>query len=180
MSAARWGRWGAFSTAKTRMRKELLVALVIGLVIGVVGLTAVLWVNKGSHLELQGTIQKVRTIALDEATAIVADFRFTNASDALLMVREVAMILTDAEGKEIQGALAADSDAKRMMDYYTAIGPKYNDSLKMRDRVKGRETVDRMLAARFEIPEAKVQARRNLRVRITDMDGAVSEISEKP
>ena len=38
---------------------------------------------------------------------------------------------------------------------------------------------DRMVAARFEVPEAKLEQRKRLLVRIEDVDGPVTEISEK-
>jgi hypothetical protein len=35
-----------------------------------------------------------------------------------------------------------------------------------------------MIAAKFDIPEGQLQARKGLSVRIEDVDGAVSEITE--
>ena len=70
-------------------------------------------------------------------------------------------------------------DAKRIFEYYPILGQKYNASLITRDRIPGRTTEDRMIVARFEIPVAALDARKNLKVRIEDVDGPVSELAEK-
>jgi len=49
----------------------------------------------------------------------------------------------------------------------------------VRTRIEPHQSLDRMLAVRFEVPEEAVEQRRTLRVRITDVDGAVSEIGEQ-
>ena len=36
-----------------------------------------------------------------------------------------------------------------------------------------------MVAARFDAPEARIEARKRFLVRIEEVDGAISEISEK-
>jgi hypothetical protein len=37
-----------------------------------------------------------------------------------------------------------------------------------------------MTAARFNLPEADINSRKNLRVRLEDVDGAVAEFGELP
>jgi len=39
--------------------------------------------------------------------------------------------------------------------------------------------MDRMIAVRFEIPQAQVDARKNLRLRVEDVDGPFGEIVER-
>ena len=84
--------------------------------------------------------------------------------------------------RRIIPAVAADS-ADRLLAYYSKInpelGPKYNDTLKIRDRIKPGESMDRMICARFEIPAAEAEARKRVILRIQDVDRAVSEIVEK-
>lgn len=162
------------------MPKQLMIAVGLGLAIALAIGGGALWVNRGAHLELEGGIQKVRVQGLDDAAAVIVDLRMVNPSGVPLVVREVAMILTDAEGRQLEGQVVAEADAKRFLDYYVALGPKYNDTLKVRERIGAGQTVDRMVAARFEIPEAKVQARKGLRIRVEDVDGAVSELKETP
>jgi hypothetical protein len=72
----------------------------------------------------------------------------------------------------------SEVDAARLFEYFPLLGQKYNDSLIARTRLEPHRTLDRMIAAKFEIPEAQLQARKGLRIRIEDVDGAVSEIAE--
>ncbi len=154
------------------MRKELLIGVAVGLVVLGLAASGVLWVNKGSHVVLEGSIQKARTLALEEsASFLVLDFRVTNPSDYPFVVREVKVIVDGVEGNVV-----ADVDAKRLFEYYKEIGPKYNDSLKTRDKVGARQTVDRMVSARFELPEAKLKGRKSLVLRIEEVDGQVNEL----
>lgn len=154
------------------MRKELLIGVAVGLVVLGLAASGVLWVNKGSHVVLEGSIQKARTLALEEsASFLVLDFRVTNPSDYPFVVREVKVIVDGVEGNVV-----ADVDAKRLFEYYKEIGPKYNDSLKTRDKVGARQTVDRMVSARFELPEAKLKERKSLVLRIEEVDGLVNEL----
>ena len=60
------------------------------------------------------------------------------------------------------------------------LGQKFNDTFRARDKVASRQSMDRMVAVRFEIPASAIAARKNLRIVIEDVDGAVSEIAEKP
>lgn len=161
------------------MRRETLVALGIGLAIALAIGAGALWINRGSHLALEGSVQKVRFQGQDASTAVIADFRAANTSDVPFVVRDVLVIVVDANGKDVEGTTVADSDAARFLDYYKQLGPKYNDSLKVKDRISAKQSVDRMIAARFDLPEAQVQARKNLRIRIEDVDGTVSEIFER-
>lgn len=160
------------------MRRELITALATGLGIAAVALVGVLWFNKGAHLVLEGGIQKVRVQSLDEACAVVADFRATNPADVPFVVRAVRLVLTDAEGQQLEGTVVADVDAKRLFDYYPALGQKFNESLKGRDRIASGQTVDRMIAARFEMPAQRALNRKSLRIIVEDVDGAVVELAE--
>lgn len=154
------------------MRKELLVGVAIGLVLLGLAAYGVLHVNKDSHVVLEGSIQQVRTLALEESASFLAvDFRVTNPSGYPFVVREVKLIVDGIEGQVV-----ADRDAKRLFDYYKDIGPKFNDSLKPRDKVTTKQTVDRMVSARFEVPESKLKGRKTLIVRIEEVDGLVSEL----
>jgi hypothetical protein len=49
----------------------------------------------------------------------------------------------------------------------------------VRERVPKRTTLDRMVAASFELPEAQLQARKRFLVRVEEVDGVVQEIAEK-
>ena len=139
-----------------------------------------LYLNRGSHVVLRGEIKKVRTHEVDDKSSVaIVDFRFANPADYPLMVRTVELFLDGPGGGEpMAGAVVADMDARRVMEAIPDLGPKYNDSLKVRDRILPRTTGDRMIAARFEVPVAELNRRARFRLRVEDVDGAVSELTE--
>ncbi|MCS7025328.1 MAG: hypothetical protein NZV14_11050 [Bryobacteraceae bacterium] len=161
------------------MGREKLISLAIGLAVVLAAAGGVLWMNRGSRLILDGSIQKVRTQALDDACALVVDFRLKNPSKFRYVVGKVELF-ADLDGNWMEGAVVADIDAQRFFHAYPAIGQKFNDTLRMREKLDSGQTVDRMLAARFEVPESKLLSRRNLKIRIEEVDGVVTEIFEKP
>ena len=161
------------------MRKQLLPFVAIGVVVAGLAVVFTFFVQRGAHLELAGAIQKVRTLAVEETASIaVLDFRLVNASNYPFIVREVTVSLEDRQGKPLEGAVVSEVDAQRLFQYFPALGQKYNPSLVARTRVAPRHSMDRMLAARFEVAEKELQARRRLKIRVEDVDGAVSEIVE--
>ena len=135
--------------------------------------------QRGAHIEPAGKILKVRTLALDENSSVaVIDFRVVNSSDYTVIVREVAVTLDQPNGTASDGTVVSEVDARRLFQYYPVLGQKYNDSLIIRDRIKPHETLDRMIAARFEIPVAQLDARKRLKLRVVDVDGPSGELIE--
>ena len=86
---------------------------------------------------------------------------------------------TGADGQNYTSTPVPEVDAKRIFEYYPILGQKFNASLLTRDKIPGEHSEDRMIVARFEIPVAKLDARTNLKIRIEDVDGPVSELVEK-
>ncbi len=162
------------------MTRNLMIGLGVGLVVVAIVVMGTLVTTKGGHLTLTGKVLKVRTLGTDERNSIiVADFRATNQAQTPFMSREAKLILTKADGTEVEGDTIAQSDMDRVFDYYKILGPKFNPVLVQRDRIKGSETIDRMVAASFPVPEAEVQQRKNLTVRLFDVDGPEFDIKEK-
>lgn len=151
----------------------------MGLVAVAILVAWILFIQRGAHIDPKGKILKVRTLALDEnSSAAVIDFRFANTSDVGLIVREVTVTLEDTSGRTADGMIVSEMDAKRLFEYYPVLGQKYNDTLIMRDRIGPRQTLDRMIAARFELPLALLDARKKLTVRVEDVDGPFGELTE--
>ncbi len=151
----------------------------IGLVLVAIAVVWIFYIQRGAHVELQGGIQKVRTMALDDTSSVaVIDFRFVNTSDYLFIVRKVEAFVTGQDGQETEGEAVGDVDAKRLFQYYPILGQKFNDSLLIRTKIKPHESMDRMLAVRFEMPEKQLQERKQLRIRIEELDGPISNLIE--
>ena len=155
------------------------VPLGLGLLVVAVGIAGMFYMQRGAHIELKGSILKVRTQAMDENSSVAAvDFRFVNPSNYPFVVKEVVVTMEDKDGKPLEGSPVSELDARRLFQYYPLLGQKYNDSLLMRDKIPGRQTMDKMIVARFEVPESALQSRKKLTVRIVDVDGPEAELQE--
>jgi len=164
----------------TIMSKQFLLTFGIGLVAILIAVAFVFYMQRGAHVELKGAILKVRTLGADDTSSLaIVDFRFVNPSDYPFVVRTVDVSATGAGGASYTSSPVSEVDAKRIFEYYPILGQKYNTSLLTRDRIPGRKSEDRMIVARFDIPVAKLDARTNLKIRIEDVDGPVSELVEK-
>jgi hypothetical protein len=164
------------------MDKRFLIFLVAGL--GVVGvlLGIFLTATAGAHLRLEGKILKVRVLALpgNAASLVVVDFRATNPSDVLFVGSSVTLRLNPASGEAIDGLPISKPDVENVFRYEKLLGPQFNPVYSLQDRIPAHQRVDRMTAARFDVPEADINNRKNLRVRLEDVDGAVAEFGELP
>ncbi|HEY1219400.1 MAG: hypothetical protein ABSE42_11200 [Bryobacteraceae bacterium] len=162
------------------MSRTLLITFAIGIVVVAIAISGIVYMQRGAHIELPGKILKVRTAPLDDQSAAVAiDFRVTNPSNYQFKVRSVTVVLESQSGAQIEGATASEIDAQRLMAGVPLLGDKYNPSLMVGERVPGRTTLDRMIAARFEVPDSQLQARKRFLVRIEEVDGLVEELSER-
>ena len=159
--------------------KRLLVAFAIGLVAVVAMVFGILYKQRGAHIRLEGNIQKVRTAAMDDYSSVaVIDFRFANPADYPFWVRRVDVSIVDADGNQYDGVTVSEVDAKRLFEFYKPLGQKFNHSLLMNDKVPPRSAEDRMVAARFAVPERILAGRKSLTIRIEEVDGPVANLSQ--
>lgn len=148
-------------------------------IIAGVGLAAVgamllftLGVQRGAHLRLEGGVAKVRTQATGDSSAVaVLDFRIKNGAGIPFVVREVIVESVKADGTIVEGRTVSDRDAERFLTAYPLMGPKFNPSLVIRDKLAPGATEDRMIAAAFDdVPEVRIKQSK-LRIKITEADG---------
>lgn len=162
------------------MSRTLLMTFAIGIVVVVIVVAGIVYSQRGGHVELPGKILKVRTAPLDEKRSVaVIDLRVTNPSDHPFQVRTVTVVLEDASGGQTEGYTASEIDAQHLMAGLPLLGEKFNPSLMVRERVPKRTTLDRMVAASFELPEAQLQARKRFLLRVEEVDGVVQELTER-
>ena len=162
------------------MNKNLLIAFGIGIVCIAIAAMWVVHIQRGAYIDLPGKVLKVRTAPLDEASAIaVLDFRVSNPADYPFVIRKVTVALDDAAGNEAEGQTVSEVDARQLFQVIPLLGQKYNDTLLMRDSIPPHASWDRMVAARFEVPESTIAARKRLVVRIEEVDGKVFDLPDK-
>src|SRR5262249_13824948 len=95
------------------------------------------------------------------------------------IVRTVTVVLEDADGKQYPGATVSESDAKRLFEGLPLLGQKFNETLVTQEKIPSGASADKMVAARFEAPEARIDKRKRFLLRIEDVDGPVTEFSER-
>jgi hypothetical protein len=163
-----------------KLTRTFLIAFGLGLVVVGFLIIGTLFTTKSGHLSIEGKVMKVRSLSTDEQnTLLIVDFRAHNEAKIPFMSREAKVVVAKPDGSEVEGDTIAQSDMDRVFDYYKTLGPKYNPVLIQRDRIKGGETMDRMVAASVALPEADVEKRKNLTVRLYDVDGQSFDIKEK-
>jgi hypothetical protein len=161
--------------------KQFWIFLAVGLAAVGIVIAAVWFGTKSAHLELTGKILKVRVLALGpKASLVVLDFRVTNPSDIPFVVSDVSLKLTEAGGNADEGSAASRGDIDNVFAAQRLIGPHFNDVLGLRDRIAPHKTLDRMTAARFEMPESDVNARKSIVLHLEDVDGAMADLAETP
>ena len=163
------------------MSKNILIASLVGIAIVVIAVAVIFHAQSGAHIELTGKILKVRTAPIDENSSVAAvDFRVTDPADYPFMAKSVTLVVVDASGKQIEGSTVSEPDAKRIFDAIPLLGPKYNVSMIIGERIAPHATVDRMSSARFEVADSVLEGRKNLILRIEEVDGrATAEFTEK-
>jgi hypothetical protein len=162
------------------MKNRFAATFAIGIGIIAIVVVGILYMQRGARIGLSGTVLKVRTAPLDEnSTIAVIDFRFANPANVPFWVRSVSLVMEDKDGSQYDGKVISETDAKRLFEAMPLLGEKFNETLVLRDKIPGHTSQDRMVAARFEAPEARINSRKRFLVRIEEVDGAISELSEK-
>lgn len=150
----------------------------IGLLFAGGALFGVLYMNRGSHVNLKGEILKVRSLADGDGAIVFVDFRVTNTAAIPFVVNSVEMSMETQDNEVASAVIFSRLDVQKVTRYLKLLGPQYNEVLTIQDKLPPVQTVDRMVAGRFNFPPKFLQQRKLLRLRITEVDGAVSEIVE--
>jgi hypothetical protein len=162
------------------VRSSTIVAGVIGLAIVGALVGGGLYLTRNNRVELKGEVLKVRSAAIDnDNTIAVIDFRVTNPFNNQFVVKNIDVFLDTKDAKQVDSAIFAETDSRRMFDYYKVLGKKYNPTLLTRDKIEPGQSVDRMIAVRFTVPDAQVGNRKDVRLVIEDLDGQKCEIVER-
>ncbi len=160
------------------MNKRILIFFGAAAVVITIAIVLILSANKGAHLQLEGKILKVRTGSLAEGHSIaVMDFRVTNPSDVPFIVRIVEISLEKANGEMVDGVTVSKADFKQLFQYNRFLGDQYNDGLGLKDTIAPHSTVDRMVAAHFEVDDKDLDKAKAIHLSVQDVDGPLWETS---
>src|SRR5277367_5635248 len=160
------------------MSKQLMIGMGAGLAVIAVSLFLVFSTTKGAHLELKGTILKVRSGELDDkSSAALLDVRLENPSDILFVVREVTVKLEKSDGSMEDGILVPRMNIKQVLEYNKFLGQQYNDTLTIQDKVPAHKSIDRMIAVTFNVPGKELDAAKAIHLKIEDLNGPMFSVS---
>lgn len=161
------------------MSKQFLIFFGVGVVVIAITVWGIMYSHKGAHLELKGEILKVRTGALSDQDSIaVLDFRVQNISDVPFQVRIVEVTVDKAEGGTAESVMISKVDLHQLFQFNRFLGDQYNDSLSLKDRIEPHQTIDRMVAARFDLPIKALESAKAIHLSIQDVDGPLFETSK--
>lgn len=159
------------------MNTRLLAIALVALAIVGAMVAGGLFVTKDNRLKLQGKVLGVRSYQIDpQNTVAVIDFQVRNPSTQQFQLDEAAVALVGPDGKEYEGGVFSEIEAQRLFGYYPALGTKYNPSLITKTKINSGESMDRMLAAKFEVLDEVVAKRKEIRLVLRDVDGVASEL----
>ncbi len=157
--------------------RTLLICAGIGLLVIGAMVGGGLFASRGAHLELQGSLRKTRVAALSPTrTVVVLDFRASNPADYPFVVKTIEVEVTLADGRKEIGQFVPEVDAKSLFPALPALGDKLAVSIGTGEKIGKKQSVDRMAAASFNLPEADIEARKGVLLRLRDVDGPVSEL----
>jgi hypothetical protein len=150
----------------------------VGVVVIALSVWGILYSHRGAHLELHGKILKIRTGKLSDQDSIaVLDFRVQNISDVPFVVRVVEVTVDKPDGTPQESVIISKMDMHQLFEFNRFLGDQYNDSLSLKDKIAPHETVDRMVAAHFDIPSKELESK-TIHLSIQDVDGPLWETSK--
>jgi hypothetical protein len=159
------------------MKEQFASALGIGLLAVAVAVGAILYMQRGAHVDLTGAMS-VHTIATDPNTSLaVIEMHITNPSDYEFEVANVTVTLENAKG-DYPTTTIGKVDSKRVADAMPEAGP-FHPTLYTKAVLPAHSSGDYTLLAQYSAPQSILDARKQLKVSIQEINGRTAEFSEK-
>jgi len=83
-----------------------------------------------------------------------------------------------ADGSTAESAMISKMDLHQLFQFNRFLGDQYNDSLSLKDKIAPHERIDRMVAARFDLPVKTLESAKMIHLNIQDVDGPLFETSK--
>jgi hypothetical protein len=94
-------------------------------------------------------------------------------------MKGATLTLEPTSGAVLDGMTVSKPDVENVFKYNPILGPKFNDVLGIRDKIAPHQRLDRMVGARFEIPESQAEDRKAMHLHIEEIDGVTADLVEK-
>jgi hypothetical protein len=159
------------------VREQFASAFAIGLLAVAVAVGAILYMQRGAHVDLTGPMT-VRVVPTDENTSLAVFYlRITNPADYDFEVANVTVTLETAKG-DYPTTTVGKVDAKRLADAMPEAGP-FHPTLYTKAIIPAHSTGDYSLFAQYSAPERILKDRKQFTVQIQETNGKVATFSEK-
>jgi len=156
------------------MSRQFIVMLLAAVVVIGVALYSTVSVNQKHLLTLTGSIDDVRVRPLTpDASLVIVDFTTTNPSAVGFDLIQMELDKMDGD-KATPSGLLTKSEIGGYFEYEKL--PRPNPVLGIGEMIRGGQTVKRMIAGRFELPEAGL-AGATYRIRFHHIDKVDAEIT---
>ncbi len=154
-------------------RYQLLLAPVL------VALTIII-AGCGAYMKLDGAITRVRIVETGgPRNVVVVEFTATNNATIGYIVREAEVdIITASEA--ITGEVIAVRDAQTICRHMASLDGDCAEALLTRQTIAPGETVTRLVAASFGLSADELRNRKQLTLRIRELDRLETVLTEKP
>lgn len=147
------------------MRKLVLALAVVG--VAALGYN---WFSSGPQPRLEGKITGVRLLEVEpEASILLVNFEVENITNLPFVAHERWLEIVDAEGDAHQGTTVNGVDMKPLFQYFAAeLGGMKDEPFIAMTTIDPGEVERGLLAARFEMSKAQLEARKEIILRIVD------------
>lgn len=149
------------------MNKSMFPA--IGAAMGLIAIAvgAVFYNQRGEHLAPSGTVLKVRMAEMqDKRTLAVLDVRLRNDSDVSMVVKAIELTVETTDGNSVEGMTLGGTDLGNSLKDYPLLGELFTPALTTKGTIPPRSTVDRTIAAAFDVRMADMESRKKIDVKI--------------
>jgi len=134
----------------------------------------------GAYMKLDGTITRVRVVETGGSrNVLVIEFQVKNTAKVGYIVRDAEVELIDAEGAA-KGETIAVRDAKNLCQHMATLAGDCAEALLTRQTIAPGETVTRLVAASFARTADALRNRKQLTLRIRELDRLETALQEGP
>ena len=162
------------------MSKTLAIGFGVGVVVLGVALAFIVYGNRASYLQPTGHILQIRTAPLDDSSSILlVDFEATNPSGREMTARWVTLGIHKADGTAPDNMAIAGSDLPLLFRAHPELGKLEHPPAHEREHIEPGQTVDRIIAVRYDLPESELKQRKDLQLVVEDVTGPKLELTAK-
>ncbi|MEI9971835.1 MAG: hypothetical protein WDO73_07145 [Ignavibacteriota bacterium] len=159
------------------MKDQFVKALIVGLLVVAVGVGGILFMQRGAHMDLKGSMN-IRLHATDKDTTLaIIDLNLANPASYGFQVSDVEVNLESKAG-DATTRVVSKVDVQRLQEAMPELG-SFHPTLYTKYVVPPQSTGRYTLLAQFSFPQQMLVDRKQFVVRIREVNGKVAEITEK-